>query len=48
MFSTDRYSAERRIQDYKNVAVNNAQLSSKRKAPMKKSLISRLVSAVSL
>ncbi|MFD2831498.1 hypothetical protein [Corticicoccus populi] len=48
MFSTDRYSAERRINEYKNIALNNAKLASKDKKAVKKSAVSKLVSIISL
>jgi len=46
MFSTDRFSAELKVQEYKNIAMNNAKLDEK-KSP-KKSFASRLVSIISL
>ncbi len=46
MFSTDRFSAELKIQEYKNIALNNAKLDKKKSG--KKSFAGRLVSLISL
>lgn len=48
MFSTDVYSAERRINEYKSIAVNNAKLSSNAKRAPKKTFMSKLISIISL
>ncbi|SOC41032.1 hypothetical protein [Salinicoccus kekensis] len=46
MFATDRFSADLKVQEYKNIAMNNAKLDKKKAA--KKSFASRLVSIISL
>lgn len=46
MFTTDRFSADLKIQEYKNIAMNNAKL--EKKKATKKTLANRLVSMISL
>lgn len=48
MFSTDRISADRRVEEYKNIAMNNAQLTDKKNPAIKKSFMSRLISIVNI
>lgn len=46
MFASDRYSADLKIEEYRTVAMNNAQLDNKKKT--KKNFVSRLVSIINL